>query len=115
MPKEVSIAVKRHESASSGTWKNALVVSNTEKNFASFNIFISSKVCMLQTGWTMYLFKLVGSRHTLKDLFGFFTRTKEFNQVAAVILSSLEIIPILCMQSSSSLNLSCKGQSHDHR
>ena len=62
---------------------------------------------MLQTGWTMYLFKLVESRHPLKDPYGFFTRTKEFNQGVAVFLSSLEMIPRLSIQSSSSLNLSC--------
>ena len=50
---------------------------------------------MLQTGWAMYLFKSVGSRHTLKDPFGFFTGKKEFNQGVAVFLSSLEIIPRL--------------------
>ena len=96
-----------------GPEKHPLVVSNTEKTFASFNtLFISSKVCMLQTGQPMYLFKSVGSRHILKDPLGFFTRTKDFNQGVVVFLYSLEIIPRFSMQSSSSLNLSCVLKGH---
>ena len=89
-PSSVSIAVKSLDFSFNRRWKNPLVASNTEKNFVSLSLKLtSSEVFELQTGLAIYLLRLDGSKQMLRSPLGFFNYNRGVEPFSCLITVKL--------------------------